>query len=583
MEENRNFIMAIVLTIVILFGWEYFYSSPQRDAQEQVLAEQAATEEVAGIPDMAAADVSDGGIPGMAAAVIKEVSESREGVIASRNNIIVDSPRLIGTISLKGLRFDDLALKDYRETVEPDSALVKVLNPSEAFEAYFADFGWIGDGKKPDNSSVWSASNTVLTVDQSIIFTWDNGEGLLFTREVSLDKDYMFTVKQRVDNNSSETVSMATYGRVYREGGEGQGLFILHEGPLRVGDEGKEEITFEDIKDADADEYPRDEVTGGGWVGITDKNWLVALVPNQDENFATNVSQTSQNGGQQFHVNFATNRAAIAPGSSLEKTARFFAGAKEVDLLDHYTEVEGIKMFDYAIDWGWFHFITKPIYIGLHFFYGIVGNFGVAILLLTVVIKGFLFPMANKQYESMGKMKLLQPKMQKLKEKYGEDKARMQQETMKLYKDEQVNPLASCLPIFIQIPIFFSLYKVLYVTIDMRHAPFYGWIKDLSAPDPMLVTNLFGLIPWEPTGFLALGILPIFMGFTMYIQQKLNPPMADPIQRKIFAFMPVMFTFILAGFSVGLVIYWTWNNILTICQQWVIMRRVEAKTNSQGD
>jgi len=578
MQENRNFILAIVLTIVILFGWEYFYSAPIRTTDNQAVTDQAAVgvnNEIAGVPEMGTGQTEvGGGIPGMAAPVVKEVFSSRSEVINARDNIVIDSPRLSGSISLKGLRFDDISLKDYRETVDPNSENVKVLNPSEAFSAYFADFGWIGDGKKPDNSSIWSANKTTLTPEEGIIFTWDNGEGLIFTREISLDKDYMFTVKQRVDNNSADTLAMATYGRIYREGGEGQGLFILHEGPLRVGDEGKEEITFADLED---EIYEKDEVTEGGWVGITDKNWLVALVPNQVENFTTNVSRTQQNGGIQFHVNFATNGVSLQPGGSIEKTSQFFAGAKEVDLLDQYTEIDGIKMFDYAIDWGWFHFITKPIYIGLSFFYGIVGNFGIAILLLTVVIKGMLFPMANKQYESMGRMKKLQPKMQKLKEQYGDDKARMQQETMKMYKEEKVNPLASCLPIFIQIPIFFSLYKVLYVTIDMRHAPFFGWIRDLSAPDPMLVTNLFGLIPWEPTGFLAIGILPVFMGVTMFLQQKLNPPMADPMQQKIFAFMPIMFTFILAGFSVGLVIYWTWNNILTICQQWFIMRRVEAK------
>ncbi len=581
MQENRNFILAIVLTIIILFGWEYFYSAPIRTTDNQAVTDQTAeggNNEIAGVPEMGMGQSEGGGgIPGMTAPVVKEVFSSRNEVINARSNIIIESPRLSGSISLKGLRFDDVSLNDYRETVDPGSENVKVLNPSEAFSAYFADFGWIGGGKKPDNSSVWSANKTMLTPEESVIFTWDNGEGLLFSREISLDKNYMFTVKQRVDNNSTDTLAMATYGRIYREGGEGQGLFILHEGPLRVGDEGKEEITFADLED---ETYEKEEVTEGGWVGITDKNWLVALVPNQAENFTTNVSRTQQNGGVQFHVNFATNGVSLQPGGSIEKTSQFFAGAKEVELLDYYTEVEGIKMFDYAIDWGWFHFITKPIYIGLSFFYGIVGNFGIAILLLTVVIKAMLFPMANKQYESMGRMKKLQPKMQKLKEKHGDDKARMQQETMKMYKEEKVNPLASCLPIFVQIPIFFSLYKVLYVTIDMRQAPFFGWIRDLSAPDPMLVTNLFGLIPWEPTGFLAIGILPVFMGVTMYLQQKLNPPMADPMQQKIFAFMPIMFTFILAGFSVGLVIYWTWNNILTICQQWFIMRRVEAKMDS---
>ena len=574
MEENRNFILAIVLTMIILFGWEYFFGTSPTP-EEQVAMEQAAamgSSETANIPDMSNTP-SGGAIPGMAAPVVKEVAADRAAVITGRDNVTIDSERVIGSISLKGLRFDDLSLKDYHETVDPDSDIVTLLNPSDAFGAYFADFGWIGDGKRPDANSVWSASKTSLGTDDTVIFTWDNGEGLIFTREVSLDQNYMFSVKQRVQNNTSAAISMATYGRVYREGGEGRGLYILHEGPLRIGNDGKEEITFSDLED---ETYGAEEVTEGGWVGITDKEWLVALIPNQDENFTTNISRTTQHNGVQFHVNFATGGMSVAPGATAERTSRFFAGAKEVDLLEHYTEVEGVRMFDYAIDWGWFHFITKPIYFMLHFFYGIVGNFGISILLLTVLIKAALFPLANKQYQSMGRMKKLQPKMAKLKEKYGDDKARMQQETMALYKNEKVNPLASCLPIFIQIPIFFSLYKVLYVSIDMRHAPFFGWIKDLSAPDPMLVTNLFGLIPWEPTGFLAIGILPIFMGVTMYVQQKLNPPMTDPIQQKVFALMPIMFTFILAGFSVGLVIYWTWNNILTICQQWVIMRRVEA-------
>lgn len=575
MEENRNFILAIVLTMVILFGWEFFFSTSPTP-EEQIAMEQATADasiETAGIPDMS--NTTNGGtIPGMAAPVVKEVAADRSAVINTRDNVVINSERVSGSISLKGLRFDDLSLKDYRETVDPTSDIVTLLNPSDAFSAYFADFGWIGDGKRPDANSVWSASKSTLGTDDTVIFTWDNGEGLIFAREVSLDQNYMFSIKQRVQNNTSAAISMATYGRVYREGGQGQGLFILHEGPLRVGNDGKEEITFEDLED---DTYEAEEVTEGGWVGITDKEWLVALIPNQDENFTTNISRTTQNNGVQFHVNFATGGISVAPGATAERTSRFFAGAKEVDLLEHYTEVEGVRMFDYAIDWGWLHFITKPIYFMLHFFYGIVGNFGIAILLLTLVIKGFLFPLANKQYVSMGRMKKLQPKMAKLKEKHGDDKARMQQETMAMYKEEKVNPLASCLPIFIQIPIFFSLYKVLYVTIDMRHAPFFGWIKDLSAPDPMLVTNLFGLIPWEPTGFLAIGILPIFMGVTMYMQQKLNPPMTDPIQQKVFALMPIMFTFILAGFSVGLVIYWTWNNILTICQQWFIMRRVAAK------
>jgi YidC/Oxa1 family membrane protein insertase len=579
MEENRNFILAIVLTMIILFGWEFFFGMtppPQEDTSISENVDVTVSGGDIGVPSSAAGSMdSGGGIPGMAAPVVNEFSAARGDVIGSRTNVMIDNEKLVGSISLKGLRFDDLSLKKYHETVEPNSPIVTLLNPSESAKAYFGEFGWISDAKMPDANSVWSANKSNLGANDSVVFTWDNGEGLLFTRTVALDQDYMFTITQQIQNNSDVTVGAATYGRVYRSGRSDQPpLFILHEGPIRVGTDGKEEISYKDLED---DEYPRDQVSDGGWAGITDKEWLVAVIPDQTQNFATNVFRTTQNGGEQFHVNFATNGVSIAPGATAEKTARFFAGAKEVALLDHYTEVESVRMFDYAIDWGWFYFITKPIYIGLHFFYGVVGNFGISILLLTVVIKLILFPMANKQYESMARMKRLQPKMQELKEKYGEDRAKMQQETMEIYKREKVNPLASCLPILIQIPIFFSLYKVLYVTIDMRQAPFYGWIKDLSAPDPLLVTNLFGLIPWEPTGFLAIGILPVFMGLTMYFQQKLNPPPADPVQQKVFAFMPIIFTFILAGFSVGLVIYWTWNNILTIIQQWIIMRKVAAK------
>ncbi len=531
MEENRNFILAIVLTMIILFGWEYFFGTTPTPAEGPAVSEQASgvSTDAADIPNVAAQS-QNGMIPGMAAPVINDISAARDDVVNSRQNVAIESERLTGSINLTGLRFDDLSLKDYRETVDPTSPIVTLLNPSNTPKAYFAEFGWISEAKIPGRDTVWTANQSTLAENETVRFTWDNGEGLLFVRDVTLDENYMFTITQSIQNNSNEPVVAATYGRVNREGRtDAPPLFILHEGPIRVGTDGKEEIGFDDLED---ETYPRDEVSDGGWAGITTKNWLVAVIPDQTQNFATNVFRTTNNGGEQFQVNFATTGISIAPGSSGQKTSRFFAGAKEVDLLEHYTEADGIRMLDYAIDWGWFYFITKPIYYGLHFFYGIVGNFGVAILLLTVVIKGLLFPLANKQYESMGRMKKLQPKMQELKEKYGDDRAKMQQETMAMYKKEKVNPLASCLPIFIQIPIFFSLYKVLYVTIDMRHAPFFGWIKDLSAPDPMLVTNLFGLIPWEPTGFLAIGILPIFMGFTMYVQQKLIPHLRTPFSKR---------------------------------------------------
>ena len=576
MQDNKNFLLAIALTMAILLGYEVFISKPQRDAAQQAQQEQLEKQQAAGESAVPGMNVS-GTIPGVDAPVIKETPQSRKEQLASTPRIPIVSPRVHGSIALKGGRLDDLTLRDYHVEVDGKEEVI-LLSPAGSSKGYFAQFGWNGlkgGPAIPNDNTIWTADKGELNAGGRVTLSWANNDGLLFKRVIELDENYMFKVTQSVTNNSETPVTLAPYGLVSRANRpEGQKLFILHEGPLWVMDEGKEEFDYDDI----AEETQKAHGNPGGWLGITDKYWLVALIPDSREEFDGRILRhVPQGGHEKFQADYILASRTIAPGQTVEVADKLFAGAKEVELLDRYEESENIRLFSYAIDWGWFDFLTKPIFAVLDFLFGFAGNFGVAILLLTVGIRLLLYPVANKQFVSMSKMKKLTPKMQALKEKYGDDRMRLQQETMELYKKEKVNPLASCLPIFIQIPIFFALYKTLYVTIDMRHEPFFGYIKDLSAPDPLLVTNLFGLIPWDPPTFLAVGILPVLMGFTMWLQQKLNPAATDPIQQKIFMFMPIIFTFILANFAVGLVIYWTWNNILSIIQQWVIMRRVDAE------
>ncbi len=575
MQENRNFILAIVLTMGILLGYDYFYTKPRQEAAEKARQEQlAAQKEADGKSAQAGAAVDAGSIPALEQPIVKQVPVARDNVLANAPRLPIRSDRVHGSISLRGGRIDDLTLADYRVEADKDAPEVVLLSPSETAQGYFAEFGWAGIENAPRNNAVWQADKDELVAGSEVTLTWANGEGLLFVRTIALDENYMFTITQEVRNTSAQPVTLAPYGRVVRHGRpEDKALYILHEGPIWVMDEGKEEFSYDEI----AEEPRQEQSHDGGWLGITDKYWLVALIPDQKGLFTGGLKRYLSGGSEKFQADYIREAVTLQPGQSVKVTNRLFAGAKKVGLLENYRDKLDIKLFNYAIDWGWFDFLTKPIFYGLDYLYGLTGNFGVAILLFTVVIRLILFPIANKQFISMSKMKKLTPKLKALKEKYGDDRMRLQQETMALYKKEQVNPLASCLPIFIQIPVFFALYKTLYVTIDMRHAPFFGWIKDLSAPDPLLVTNLFGLIPWDPPGFLAIGVLPILMGVTMWLQQKLNPQVGDPVQQKIFMFMPIMFTFILAQFAVGLVIYWTWNNILSIIQQWIIMRRVEEE------
>jgi len=580
MQDNRNFMIAIALTMAILLGYTYFYDAPLQKEAEQTRQEQRtaeAKEKGEELPDFGSAENISEGTSRHNQGGGMSIAIDRDDALYNSPRISIVSKHLKGSIALKGGRIDDLTLSDYKETLDEDSKDVALLNPSGTDQAYFVDFNWgINGAKGPDADSVWTADNSVLEAGGEVTLTWDNGEGLLFNRTIGLDQDYMFSITQKVTNRMDVPIKVAQYGRIVRKGRPGgMSLYILHEGPMWSLDEGIEEFTYSNLEDLGRTEKNTAKSTDGGWVGITDKYWLVALIPDSKKDFSAEIYRRGDGANETFYANYFHNWTALPAGDSYEEKSRLFAGAKRVSLLDHYTETQDVKLLNYAIDWGMFDFLTKPIFYLLEFLYKFSGNFGVAILLLTAIVKLALFPIANKGYKSMNKMKILQPKMKALKEKCGDDKAKLQKATMELYKKEKVNPVTGCLPIFLQFPVFFALYKVLYVTIDMRHAPFFGWIKDLSAPDTMLVTNLFGLIPWEPTGFLALGILPIFMGFTMWLQMQMNPSSGDPLQRKIMLFMPIIFTFMLSQFSVGLVIYWTFSNILGILQQWVLMRRQE--------
>ena len=595
MDDNRNMLMFVATAAAILFGFQFFYEGPrlevaaekariEREAKKEAYDEAVrnGTAKASDAPKTASSEPSLGfDLP-----VIKDMPKPREDVISNTARITFKTDSIEGSISLKGGRFDDVTLLKYKETMDENSLNVSLLSPSGTENTYYAEFSWLaaGNRKTPDANTLWTANKSELIAGGSVTLSWDNGEGLKFSRLIELDDDYMFTVTQRVENGAVGDVVMRPYGLISRGSiPNATAMIILHEGPLWTLDEGREEQDYSDLVDLAEDSdlkaserMVKGHSNAGGWIGFTDKFWLVSLIP--DQNKAVDTRLFYNKAAMRYQTQFSNPTMTVPAGEIIENKVMLYVGALKDNIIEGYAEKYEIKLFDRAIDWGWLHFLTKPIFYLLNFFYGFVGNFGFAILLLTLTIKGALFPMANKQYASMGKMKLLQPQMKKLKDKYGDDKAKMQKATMELYKKEKVNPLASCMPLFIQMPIFFALYKVLYISIDMRHAPFILWIKDLSAPDPMLVTNLFGLIPWEPTGFLALGVLPILMGVTMWMQQKLSPQTgADPMQQKIFAMLPIVFTFILAGFAVGLVVYWTWNNILTIIQQWLIMNKLQKE------
>jgi YidC/Oxa1 family membrane protein insertase len=569
MEQQRNLIIAVVLSIAILFGFQYFLPSTKPPVP-------ASTQQ--------AGQTSSSVAPSVPTKVVAPAPAARSAALSKSPRLRISTPRLEGSINLVGARLDDLTLTNYRESTAPDSPLVQLLSPDGTANPYFVDFGWqsVGHGevKLPDEGTQWKTSDRTLTFDHPVTLTWDNGQGLLFTRKISVDANFMFTVTQSVTNHGAEPVVLASYGRIDRGGKTPvQSNRLLHVGPIGVMNGTLHELSYGDLT---ADKQT-DFKSIGGWFGLTDEYWLVSLIPEQNQPVNVSFARVGREKGDLYQVGFAVAGQTLAPGASLTTTKRLFSGAKEVHLLDYYERYLGIPRFDRAIDFGWFYFLTKPIFLILDFFYRHIGNFGLAILLFTLCVKIVFFPLANRSYRSMSKMKLLQPEMAKLKERFGDDKARLNQEMMALYKRSGANPAAGCLPIVIQIPVFFSLYKVLSVTIEMRQAPFYGWIHDLSVPDPTSLLNLFGLLPWPPPvdlpliGFLSIGLWPLIMGITMFLQQKMTPTSPDPTQAKMMLALPVVFTFMLAHFPAGLVIYWAWNNTLSIAQQWLILRQVRVK------
>jgi len=498
---------------------------------------------------------------------------SRKALLDTGARIRIDTPLLHGSIALTGGRMDDLTLAQYRETLDADSDEIVLMIPKGAKDAYFAEFGWVpGAGQTvPDASTVWKADRKTLTPDTPVTLTWNNGKGLNFSRTITIDDKYMFTITQAVRNTGTAATTLFPYGLISRRSTpEVSGFYIIHEGLIGVANETLTEIGYDDLKE---DGQVKKSSTGG-WVGITDKYWMTALVPDQKTKVNTRFLFRKDAGDDLYQADYLSAAVTIAPGQVVQSENRLFAGAKMVTIMDEYNETLGIDRFDLTIDFGWFYFLTKPIFYALLYINNVVMNFGISIILLTMAIKLVFFPLANKSYTSMSRMKKLTPQMTKLRERFKDDKTRLNQEMMELYKREKVNPAAGCLPILIQIPVFFALYKVLFVNIEMRHAPFFGWIQDLSAADPTSIFNLFGLIPWTPPDFLMIGVWPLIMGISMYLQQKLNPQPTDPMQAKIFQFLPIMFTFMLARFPAGLVIYWAVNNTLSMAQQWAIMRRM---------
>jgi len=556
MNDQKNFFIAVVLSIAVLFAFQYFMPTAPKKVEQQNAPQ--ATQQTT------------------TSQAIAPRSLTREDALkAAPHRLQIQSNSVKGSINLEGALFDDLTLLKYRETVDPHSPEIVILSPQNAPNAYYARLGWTGpQGTFPSEKTLWQSNGLNLTPQTPVTLTWDNDQGLTFHQIISIDEHYMFTITQKVTNAGASPVTLSPQGFLARQGEpKTSGFFILHEGPVGVFNSKLNDPSFDDLAKAGTLHNPR----GKGWFGLTDKYWLGALVPDPKAEISSFYTHQGSGEATLISAQYQRDPLTLEPGKSIEVTDHFFAGAKVLRLLDGYEETLGITHFDLAVDFGWFYFLTKPIFYALEFLKGILGNFGLAILALTVLIKLIFFPLANKSYESMGRMKALQPEIEKVRERYADDRMKMNEKVMELYKKEKINPLAGCLPMIIQIPVFFALYKVLFVSIEMRHAPFYGWIHDLSAPDPTTIFNLFGLIPWDPPSFLMIGAWPIIMGITMFLQQKLSPPPADPIQAKMFLFMPIFFTYLLAQFPAGLVIYWAWNNALSIAQQWVIMKRSERK------
>jgi YidC/Oxa1 family membrane protein insertase len=569
--DIKNTVLAVVISMLIIFGWQYYYAGPAAEKAKQEAALVQKQKEAAKLPDAPAA------------AVVKERAE----LITASPRVPIETDQFSGSVNLTGAQLDDLKLNNYRVTVDANSPPITLLSPSGSADAYFVEEGFVPQpgttAKLPDSKTVWSApADAKLTSDKPLTLSWDNGEGLAFSRTISVSDEYLFTIKQTITNKGTAPVALLPYARVQRQDTPVvAGYWVFFEGMLGVHNGGLNENKYAALK---KDQKAVTVDGTGGWLGFTDKYWATMLIPNKEEKVTNSYKYISIAGRDAYQADYIGNDAiAIAPGASANYENHVFAGVKIVKVVNAIYAKYGFDRFDLMIDWGWFAPITKLMFYILDFVHGLVGNFGVAILLVTVLVKALLFPIANKSYASMSKMKKLKPEMDKIKEKFPDDKAKVQQETMELYKREKVSPLAGCLPMVIQIPIFFSLYKVILTTIELRHAPFFGWVHDLSAPDPTSLFNLFGLIHWQPWPSLMIGVWPLLMGITMWVQMRLNPTPGDAVQASMFNWMPVMFTFMLGTFPVGLVIYWAWSNTLSVIQQSYIMKKNGAEVDILGN
>jgi YidC/Oxa1 family membrane protein insertase len=599
--ETKNIIIATLLSLLVVIGWDYFYARPQlerqRETQAQMLARQPHAAQPA--PQAGTPQAPSPSPPAQGSMPAQETAPARGGeapphmtraeALAESPRVKIDAPAIYGSIALKGARIDDVSLRDYRETVDPKSPHIVLLSPSSSPAPYYAEVGFVADpGEQvvlPEPNTLWQSDRDTLTPSSPVTLTYDNGQGLVFHRKIAIDDHYMFTVTDSIENKSGQAVTLHPFGLVKRQGKPATaGYTILHEGFVGVigGESGVQQVRYDKIEKEDHGEKSFEGT--GGWLGLTDKYWATAVIPGQDTAIMAKFLGSGSGPAMIYQSEFVDKDAVtVAPGASSEVTNRIFAGAKETETLDKYEANLGIDKFDRLIDWGWFYFITKPMFRLLDLIYKVVGNFGVAILCITVLVKGLFFPLANRSYVSMAKMKSVQPQITAIRDRFPDDKQKQQMEIMALYRREKINPVSGCLPVLIQLPVFFALYKVLVITIEMRQAPFFGWIKDLSRPDPTNVFNLFGLLPFDPTQvpvfgpYLLIGVWPLIMGITMFIQMKMNPQPADPMQQQVFTWMPVLFTFTLSNFASGLVIYWSWNNFLSVVQQGAIMKRAGVK------
>ncbi|XAZ25696.1 membrane protein insertase YidC [Sinorhizobium sp. B11] len=578
MQNNRNYFIAIALSVLIVLGWQFLYMNPRIEAQRKAQEAQKAQQQTEQTQQPAASSSPSAQTNGAAPTGQAVATATREEALAKTPRVAIDTAALSGSINLVGARLDDLKLKAYHETVDDSSPIITLFSPAETKDGYFTELGYVGSdttGAVPGPSTVWTApEGAKLTEKTPVTLTYTNDKGITFARTISVDEHYMFTVTDKIQNAGQAPVSLSSYGRVTRYNKPTTpSVYVLHEGFIGViGDDGLIESKYTAVE-KEAVTPPK---STGGWLGITDKYWAATIIPPQQAPYDARFSHFTD-GQPRYQADYKEDAFTIAPGQSVELKNLVFAGAKEVPVIDGYEQSYNIPRFDRLIDWGWFYFITKPMFKLMDFFFRYFGNFGVAILCTTIVVKALFFPLASKQYASMANMKRMQPKMEELKAKFGDDRMGLQQATMQLYKEEKINPIAGCWPVALQIPIFFSLYKVIYITIEMRHAPFFGWIKDLSAPDPTSIVNLFGLLPFEAPTLLHLGVWPLIMGITMFFQMRMNPTPPDPTQAMIFNWMPLVFMFMLASFPAGLVIYWAWNNTLSVIQQSVIMKRHGVK------